>query len=319
MQLNFEVLKGQMGFNNPQIETNRFSLRRELFRIPDADDPDYEPADEERWARALSNARVMDLNELPEFRRLARPFAAPGNCPQPGLVIEFFSEVKSGDNFFGLELEARDSAYDASQFATKIRGVGAWFKEYDANILGVSETPRVYLLPVGDDVLRAANGLNFDTRLWDVVDQVIPVPFPIGDNDLASPEWNPGTDSLSDAFSLERRIGRFRAYPFRELGFDQEFSTDSRLIGRSVWNNRWLLIIPGASLLGDADAGLDRFIYGADVPGTFSESDSVRDRFDACTDLSVLNQSAPASFPGGVSDILLFFKTYAYSGNRGSE
>ena len=31
---------------------------------------------------------------------------------------------------------------------------------------------------------------------------------------------------------------------------------DSRLIGRSVWNSRWLLIIPGAGLLDDAQEGL---------------------------------------------------------------
>jgi hypothetical protein len=316
MQANFQVLKGQMGFNNPQIETNRFSLRRELFRIPDADDADYVPDDDRRWAEQLARSRVLDLNSIPEYRRLARPFAPVGSCPQPGLVIEFHSDVSSGSNFFGLELEARDSAYDSSQFATKIRGVGAWFKDYDANILGVSETPRVYLLPIGEDVLRASDGSNFDTRLWRVADQVIPVPFPIGDNDYAQPEWSPGSDSLSDAFALERRIGRFRAYPFRDLGFDQEFSTDSRLISRSVWNSRWLLVIPGATLLGNADQGLDRFVYGQDVPGSFWEDDAVRNRFDQCSALGDLKQAAPEDYVGGVSDILLFFKTYAYSGSR---
>jgi hypothetical protein len=316
MQANFAVLKGQMGFNNPQIETNRFSLRRELFRIPDIDDADYSPEDDRRWAERLAMSRVLDLNDIPEFRRLARPFAPIGSCPQPGLVFEFYSNVSSGRNFFGLELEARDSTYDSSQFATKVRGVGAWFKDYDANTLGLSETPRVYLLPVGEDVLRAANGLNFDTRLWRVVDQVIPVPFPIGDNDFVRPEWSPGSDSLSDAFGLERRIGRFRAYPYRELGFDQEFSTDSRLIGRSVWNSRWLLVIPGAALLGDADQGLDRFIYGENVPGVFWENDAVLNRYPGCSALSTANkQAAPTAYAGGVSDILLFFKTYAYPGN----
>ena len=308
MQANFQVLKGQMGFNNPQIETNRFSLRRELFDIDD-------PADDERWRERLTAARVLDLNTIPEFRRLARPFADVGSCPQPGLVIEFFSSIRSGSNFFGGELEALDSAYDSSKFATKIRGVGAWFADYDGATLGLSETPRVYLLPVGEDVLRPANGLRFDTRLWKVVDQVIPVPFAIGENDIARPEWNPGSDSLSDAFALERRIGQFRAFPFSELGFDQQFSTDSRLIGRSVWNSRWLLIIPGASLLGDPDEGLDRFIHGENIPGTFWESDTIRDGYPDCTSLSTSRQGVSDSAPGGVSDILLFFRTYAYSGN----
>ncbi len=38
MRDNFVVLKGQMGFNNPQAEANRFSLRQELFRLRDESD-----------------------------------------------------------------------------------------------------------------------------------------------------------------------------------------------------------------------------------------------------------------------------------------
>jgi hypothetical protein len=34
------------------------------------------------------------------------------------------------------------------------------------------------------------------------------------------------------------------------------------LIGRSVWNNRWKLVIPGTALLNNPDDGLDRFIQG---------------------------------------------------------
>jgi hypothetical protein len=49
------------------------------------------------------------------------------------------------------------------------------------------------------------------------------------------------------------------------------------LIGRSVWNTRWLLIVPGGTLQSDANEGLRLFI-------------------------------------NGVSDIQIFFKTYAYSG-----
>src|SRR5699024_8366600 len=70
MAANFDVLKGQMGFNTPQVETNRFSLRRELFRIEDT------PEGDEEWRRILANARVDDLWQLDEFRRFARP-------PQP--------------------------------------------------------------------------------------------------------------------------------------------------------------------------------------------------------------------------------------------
>jgi hypothetical protein len=64
---------------------------------------------------------------------------------------------------------------------------------------------------------------------------------------------------------------------------------DSRLIGRSVWNTRWLLIIPAGTLHTDRNEGLERFVNGALFNG---ERDG-----------------------NGVSDIKLFFHTYAYSGN----
>lgn len=36
--------------------------------------------------------------------------------------------------------------------------------------------------------------------------------------------------------------------------------TNRRLIGRSVWNSKWKLVIPGHTLLNDPDEALDRFI-----------------------------------------------------------
>ena len=35
---------------------------------------------------------------------------------------------------------------------------------------------------------------------------------------------------------------------------------DTRLVGRSIWNTRWVLIIPGATLHADPEVGLDRFV-----------------------------------------------------------
>jgi hypothetical protein len=60
------------------------------------------------------------------------------------------------------------------------------------------------------------------------------------------------------------------------------------LIGRSVWNTRWLLVIPGVNLLGDPDEGVNSFIYGKKL--------------------------ADGTRAGGVTDIRLFLRTYAYSG-----
>ena len=54
-------------------------------------------------------------------------------------------------------------------------------------------------------------------------------------------------------------------------------NTDTRLIGRSVWNTQWVLVIPGANLLADPELGIDRFMQDVD-------------------------------------DIYIYFQTYAYAG-----
>ncbi|MEM9533062.1 MAG: hypothetical protein AAGA23_19235, partial [Pseudomonadota bacterium] len=284
MKLNFDVLKGQMGFNNPQIEANRFSLRRELFRIEDG------PAGDADWQQLLEDFRVPNLWALPEFRRYARPFAPESAGPQPALVIPFETSVTFGLNFFKWDLGPGDSTYDPSQFATKVRSVGVWFDNYDS--LALANTPRVYLFPVGTDNLRSPDPFDFQVRQWQIVDQVIPVPFPLGAQDLNDPQWIPQVDSVIGTTADVRRFSRFRAYPFVQPLDESELFSDSRLVGRSVWNDRWLLIIPGETLLFNPDDGLDTFIGGELIPGGNGTRDGA-----------------------GVSDILLNFKTYAYSGN----
>lgn len=281
---NFAVYKTQMGFNNPQTETSRFSLRRELFRIKTNTVSDVS------WRNTLEQYRVADLWQVPEFRRFCRPFAAETEGPQPGLVIPFTTYVQYGRNFFGWPLGGGDSTYDPTFFATKIRSVGVWFNNYDGQ--GLSFTPRVYLVPTGADIMRSPSDDTLQTRQWKVVDQKIPVPFPIGATDLDNPEWIPMNDTLSDVLADIRRFSRFRAYHDSGDFSVAETVSDSRLIGRSVWNTEWLLIIPGETLLNPAGEGLDTFIYGQPVPGGGGARDG-----------------------NGVKDIKLFFQTYAYSGN----
>jgi hypothetical protein len=285
MKQNFEVLKGQLGFNQPQTETNRFSLRREAFRLLDESD--------EEWRGKLGNEwRVADLWQVPEFRRFCRPFAPESAGPQPGLVIPFETTVTFGQNFFGWPLGAGDSFYDSTQFTTKIRTVGTWFQDYDP--LPLSNTPRVYLVPVGADVLRSPSNDLFTTREWQVIDQALPVPFSLGSEDLENPSWIPINDSLGETFAKIRRYTTIRAHHTESIDdFDPaDMSTQSRLIGRSVWNRKWLLIIPGGTLLNDPNEGLDTLIDGQLIPGGGGERDGQ-----------------------GISDILIFFQTYAYSGN----
>ncbi len=276
---NFDVYRGQLGFNNPQVEDNRFSLRKELFRLAGND---------AAWAKTLEDARVANLWDIPEFKRYARPFTTESDVAQPGLVIRFPTTVTFGLNFFGNELGGGDSAYDPTNFATKVRAVGTWFEGYNGAAL--SNTPRVYLVPVGMDVLRSPSGDDFKTREWHVVDQKLPAPFPLGASDLTNPEWIPANDSLSDTYGDIRRMSSFRAYHDSGAYDPNQSISDSRLVGRSVWNTEWMLIIPGGTLSFDSDEGLDRFINGQ------LNVDGERDG-------------------KGITDILLHFQTYGFSGN----
>jgi probable HAF family extracellular repeat protein len=276
---NFAVLKGQLGFNNPQTETGKFSLRYGLFR-QQAGLTNALPINgvfTNDWQTELENHIVPDLWQIPEFRRYCRPFAPESAGPQPGLVIGFGTTITYGLNFFGWPLSGGDSAYDPTLFATKVRSSGAWFAGYDQS--GLSVTPRVYLIPVGMDVLRSPTGSNLDTRQWRVIDQALPVPFPLGASTMSQASYIPMNDSLSGTLEDIRRISSFPAYVDQGTTIDpSQVTTDSRLIGRSVWNTEWMLIIPGGTLLNDPNQGLNAFV-------------------------------------NSVSDIKIFFHTYSYSGD----
>lgn len=267
LNANYEVIKTQFGLNNPAVETTRFSLRQELFRMTDTDPNNPDDASDREWRQVLNNRqaaagynalRVDNLWAVPEFRRYCRPFAPESAGPQPGLILRFPSKVTFGLNFFGRDLAGGDSSYDSSRFATRIRSAGIWFQNYDGN--GLSQTPRVYFVPVGLDVLRSPNADDFNTREWRVVDQALPVPFPIGNNNLNDPLYIPSVDSLGGIFAAVRRHSAMRAY--HDTGFIQPdaLTTDTRLIGRSVWNTDWMMIIPGGTFLANPEAGLDAFI-----------------------------------------------------------
>jgi len=266
LKSNFSVLKGQLGLTSPSREGGKFSLRREMLRI----------RDDAAWRQALQEARVADLWQIPEFRRYCRPFAPETLGPQPGLVLPFSTTVSFGLNYFGHELGGGDSAYDPTYFATKIRSAGVWFDNYDG--AGLSQTPRVYLIPVGIDVLRSPTDYTLATREWKVLDQKIPAPFNLGKTSLENPAYIPIHDSLSGVFGELRRFSSLRAYHDGGDFNEDEAVTDTRLVGRSVWNTQWMLIIPGGTLLYDPNNGLDAFINSVD-------------------------------------DIRIFFQTYSYSGN----
>jgi hypothetical protein len=265
LKANYDTLKGNIGLNNPQGETSTLSLRTEGKRIL----ADGSSTSNQKWQSYLASTQVADLNQDPDFTRRCRPFASPLGPAQPGFKIEFSSEINPGRNFFGNALAAADHAYSTANFATKLRSVGVGFSGYDVAADGkqqLAATPRVYFVPAGLDIMRYSDGLVPQTRGWNVVSQRIPVPFPINTTHLRDYAFNPAVDSLNGRFAELTRQGDFRAYPTAggtPTGSDPAYA-DSQLFSRSVWNTRWILFIPAASLGSDPKAAMQRFMDTVD-------------------------------------------------------
>jgi hypothetical protein len=262
---NFATYKSLLGFNNPQVETTPFSLRSELFRIR----PKASPADadsDRNWRDTLAASKVANLWDVPEFKKYCVPFTDDTSTPQPALVIPFSTHIAFGKGFFqDWDLGGGDSYYSPTHFSTRIRSVGVWFENYDvAYERGLASTPRIYLVPVGADVMRSPTDDGFGTREWVVVDQWLPSLSTVGATNLASATYIPANDSLKGEMGRIRRFSQFAAHPYSGGFVAAEATTDSRLIGRSVWNTRWLLIVPGGALLSDPDEGIRRFLASVD-------------------------------------------------------
>jgi hypothetical protein len=121
-----------------------------------------------------------------------------------------------------------------------------------------------------------------------VEDVAIPLPFNIGASEFSNGQMYLAADSLSEPLFSVRKHQAFRPVPSASCFSTSLYGssgtllrsqyTNNRLIGRSAWNSRWKLVIPGHTLLNDPDEGLERLIQT-------------------------------------VYDIKLHFVTYSYSGN----
>ena len=111
----------------------------------------------------------------------------------------------------------------------------------------------VYLIPAGADRMRIPGGGENGTVLdWNVADQVIPVPYSIGSTELDNADWLPlytGYSAGVEALAKIRRMPSFRALIADEDDDDKALAS-TRLIGRSAWNTKWVMIIPAGQLLG---------------------------------------------------------------------
>ena len=111
--------------------------------------------------------------------------------------------------------------------------------------------PNIYLVPVGLDYMRSPAGTQRALLSLNVVDQVLPLPYTVGSDELDATDWIStfsGLDGTSDATATIRRHSTLRA------GADFK---STRLVGRSAWNDRWLIVIPASAIDADRDKAMN--------------------------------------------------------------
>jgi hypothetical protein len=276
MNDDWSVVKGRLGINNPDRNGTLFSLRQELFRIrtdqPTADDNTL-------WKQVIQQHIMSNVLNDPDVAIYCNNIRKANGSAVPGIVIPFSTTIEQGLNFFGWPLAAGDNSYTQSNFATKIASAGIVFQGYvgmnayatgafgasgpaSSNANALSATPYAYLIPAGMDTMRAPPlGDTNVIRSWTVKDQAIPLPKNLGANLFSSSQFFTPDGSLNEDLWIPRKHAAFRAVddPAYFYGSVPVEFTNSRLIGRSVWNTQWKLIIPAYSLLNSEQAGLDRF------------------------------------------------------------
>jgi uncharacterized membrane protein len=260
-------------FNRPleSLGEVEFSFRRNLLGI---DETERFPMPDLRFRAFLESHivdRLEDLNEIRELAQISEQVHAG-----PAIVLPFATEI-NGRNFFG---KGPDLPFGNTNFPitrnAKIRNFAIRFDGVDAS-LGTDPqlgTVFVYLLPVGDSVLRENNNkprIEDEPPVpWAVVDQFLPVPPHVFLEDLSAEElrhYSPWRTNAQASGNFLNEIKRHRESVAQiELG-QREPRFNTSLAGRSAWNTRWLLAIPGRQWTANSDPSairllLRRFIYG---------------------------------------------------------
>jgi hypothetical protein len=282
MKADYDVMKSRLSFIAPDAYNTLASLRVGNFRIlPDTNGLSA-------WREELQRSRMDNILDDPDVRRHCQQADAGNGLPVPGLVIRFSTSINPGENLFGKPLAGGDSSFHRSYFATKVHSVGVALEGYiGMNYPGKSSStnepnlsyldpqalaanPYVYLIPTGADIMRSPPlGDGSQLRQWNVDDVAIPLPFNIGGSDFSSKRFYASADSLTEPLFTIRKHQAFRptdstkpfeADIYNASGLQFSQFTNRRLVGRSVWNTEWKLVIPGDTLLADAKEGLTRLI-----------------------------------------------------------
>jgi hypothetical protein len=276
LSADFSVAEGRLGINNRAEYGTVFSLRSELFRL--LNDPSI-TSDDDAWQQTIERHVVTNVLGDSDVANHCRITRKPDGSPIPGIIIPFNTTIQDGKNLFGLDLAGGDHAYTSSNFSTKICNVGIAPPGYvgmdnyaTGNQTGgpptngaansLSATPYAYLIPCGSDYMLAPPlGDNNILRAWQVKDQALPLPYNLGANDFNSTKFFNANGTLGEQPWILRKHQAFRMVSDANTFYSSvpaEF-TNSRLIGRSVWNSKCKLVIPANTLSNNEQAGLNRF------------------------------------------------------------
>ena len=100
-----------------------------------------------------------------------------------------------------------------------------------------------------------------------MADQALPLPYNLGASDFNTTQFFGPNDTFAERPWVIRKHQAFRmvADPsLYEAGDLPLVYTNARLIGRSVWNSQWKIVIPAVTLLEDEQMGLNNFAASVD-------------------------------------------------------
>ena len=272
MRREYDVVRQYLG--TPRSEPETMSLRTGLFRIPTGTkyyDEEYALGDDneeialgigETWRKALHSYLVPSLEDVPELRGCCRDMPKGS-----ALVIPFATPLADGVsifNHFGFLIGGNDAGFNSSLIDCKLTTVRVVLDGYDQKNL--SRTPWVYLVPTGEDVFRSPprdGDSPLETRRWSLGPHRLPATTPGQSVSSVSADNQPVS-----AFR-QRRLGPFGAV----LGFEQindpeqSARATKQYYGRSIYNTRWLLVIP-AKLLNATISEDETWEYFLGRPGS---------------------------------------------------
>ena len=227
--------------------TEILSIRSGLFRLGTRSETDQDPEllrVREIWRRHLRSHLVSSLGEIPELRSCCI------DVPEgSALVIPFQTPLVVGANqfnHFGFPKGAGDSGFNGSLIDSKLTSVRVIFDGYDQSRL--SQDPAVFLVPLGQDDFRSPARPDVDNppvevRSWLLATYRLPPP-----PDLRTTLASPGVESAPWT-SFRRRHGPFDATIGDYQNKPQQRNRITKQhFGRSVYNTRWLLVVPARFL-----------------------------------------------------------------------